>query len=325
MLRLSILCFGLLLLSSTVNFAQSNLYPYEPSPDHPFGLPNPDAPPELLDFAPLIGECECESTIRNPDQSWAETVPMIWRFKYIMNGMGVQDETFKPDGFYAGSIRQFIADSSRWYVHYYSSLGPTSVLPSWEGNATKDNEIILYREQKAPNGMDGFYKITFANISAAGFSWLGEWVKPDESIKYPTWKIECTKKREADRSAEREQILANIKAFSQAYINGDYDALVGAYTEDGKIFPGNTDILAGQAAIKEYWVIKDGSKVLDHQVAPEEIQFIGDYAYDYGRYSGRTQRPDGNTVAWQGKYVIVWKRIGEDWKIYLDIWNRIAN
>ena len=51
--------------------------------------------------------------------------------------------------------------------------------------------FFLY--QKAPNGLDGFFRITFNNISKKGFNWLGEWVDSAEKIKFPTWKIYCTK------------------------------------------------------------------------------------------------------------------------------------
>ncbi|MEO0573238.1 MAG: hypothetical protein AAF039_16140, partial [Bacteroidota bacterium] len=89
------------------SFAQ---YDFEPSAEHPYGLPNPKAPKEILDFAPMIGECDCKSQKRNPDRTWAEPVDMLWRFKYIMDGMGIQDETLKADGKHSGSIRQFIPD-----------------------------------------------------------------------------------------------------------------------------------------------------------------------------------------------------------------------
>lgn len=170
------------------------LYEYEPSEEYPYGRPHPEAPQEIKDFAPLIGECDCQSIMRNQDQTWQEALPMIWRFKYIMNGLAVQDENLKTDGSHSGSIRQYIADSARWYVHYYSSGAPSPVLPAWEGGKTEENKIVLYRPQKAPNGMEGFYKIQFYDISRAGFKWLGEWVNPDESIRYPTWKIECEKR-----------------------------------------------------------------------------------------------------------------------------------
>ncbi|MEM9544668.1 MAG: hypothetical protein AAGA77_01775 [Bacteroidota bacterium] len=168
-------------------------YDYEPSAEHPFGLPNPAAPIEIKDYHPLIGICTCKSEARNQDGSWQDPEDMTWEFKYIMNGMGVQDQTLKEDGGHSGSIRQYIPDSSQWYVHYYSSKSPTPSLSTWSGGKA-GNEIILYRSQKAPNGMEGKYKITFSNISDLGFNWLGEWVNPDESIKYPTWKIECKKK-----------------------------------------------------------------------------------------------------------------------------------
>lgn len=169
-------------------------YEYEPSETHPFGQPNPKAPKEIVDFAPLIGICDCISETRNQDKTWAKPNKMTWEFKYIMNGMAVQDQTLKEDGRHSGSIRQFIADSSKWYVHYYSSASPTTVLSAWEGNK-KDDKIILYREQKAPNGMDGFYKITFSDMTEEGFNWLGEWVNTNESFSYPNWKIACTRRK----------------------------------------------------------------------------------------------------------------------------------
>jgi len=185
---------SLLLLFSV--WVASSQFQYEPSKEHPFGLPNPEAPKEILDFAPLIGECNCLSQTRGADGSWAKEVEMLWRFKYIMNGMAIQDETLKQDASYAGSIRQFIPDSTRWYVHYYSSGNPTTILPSWEGNKNEDGNIVLLRDQTAPNGMEGFYRITFSDISDTGFKWAGEWVSKDQSIEWPTWKISCTKIRQ---------------------------------------------------------------------------------------------------------------------------------
>ncbi|MGB5237256.1 MAG: hypothetical protein WBM43_13600 [Flavobacteriaceae bacterium] len=183
--------FTLLLL--WLGFTLSAQFPYEPSTEHPFGLPNPEAPQEILDFAPLIGECNCLSQTRGLDGTWAKEVEMLWRFKYIMNGMAIQDETLKRNASYAGSIRQFIPDSTRWYVHYYSSASPTTMLPSWEGKKNQDGDIVLYRDQTAPNGMEGDYRITFSDISEHGFKWSGVWVSKDRSIEWPTLKIVCTK------------------------------------------------------------------------------------------------------------------------------------
>ncbi len=168
-------------------------YDYEASDKYPFGKLNPEAPPQVADYAELIGRCNCKSVIRVDQSTWADTLSMLWTFKYIMNGMAVQDETLKADGGYTGSIRQFIADSSRWYVHFFSQVAPSTTLPSWEGGKTENGNIVLYRDQRAPNGLEGDYKITFSNIKNEGFNWVGEWISKDRTIVYPTWRIFCTK------------------------------------------------------------------------------------------------------------------------------------
>ncbi len=177
-------------------FTSLNLYAqyeYEPSAENPYGKLNPDAPEQTADFAPLIGTCRCKSVARLDQTTWGDTVMMNWTFKYIMNGMAVQDQTLKEDGLHSGSIRQYNADSLSWYVHYYSSNFATPTLSAWGGNKTENGDIVLYKDQTAPNGMEGYYRITFSDMSEDGFNWLGEWVDKAETIRYPTWRIYCDK------------------------------------------------------------------------------------------------------------------------------------
>jgi len=170
-------------------------FTYEAREGQPYGQLNPAAAPQVGDYSKLIGLCDCKSVSRNTDGSWADTVNMQWKFNYIMNGMAVQDETLKEDGTSSGSIRQYQADSARWYVHYYSNSSPGGRLPAWEGGM-KGEEIVLYNRQAAPNGTDGYYKIRFYDISDQGFNWLGVWTDLTESFVYENWKIYCTKRHE---------------------------------------------------------------------------------------------------------------------------------
>jgi hypothetical protein len=189
-MKKTITTISCLLFIFMTSFAQ---YENDVSEKHPFGKVHPDAPQQLQDYEALIGLCNCKSTSRNQDGTWADPVEMTWRWKYIMNGMAVQDETLKADGRHSGSIRQFIADSSKWYVHYYSSAGQTPKLPTWEGTKKENGTIVHYKEHKAPNGTEGFYRLTFYDISKTGYKWVGEWVDTLETIVYPTWKIDCTR------------------------------------------------------------------------------------------------------------------------------------
>lgn len=311
--------FTLIILISALGFSQNE---YSASDTNPYGLPNPEAPEQIKDFEGLIGKCNCKSVTRNQDQTWAEPVDMTWEWKYIMNGMAVQDETIKADGKHSGSIRQFIADSSKWYVHYYSSGAPTTSLPTWEGGKKENGNIVLYRDQKAPNGMDGFYRLTFYDISDLGYKWIGEWVDKTEKVIFPTWKIDC--KKETNSTSDLETIKANISAFSKAYMDGNIDALVKMYTDNGKIFPNNRKILSGHTELKSYWSLPEGVKILHHKVTPDKIFIENDTAYDYGYYKGKTLTKDNKEISWQGKYIIVWKKINDEWKIYLDIWNNVT-
>lgn len=169
-------------------------YENEPSEKYPFGKPHPDAPKEIADYEPMIGECDCRSVSRIDQNTWADTVRMKWTFKYIMNGWGVQDLTLKEDGSHGGSLRMYNADSARWYVHYYNTKKFSSPLLTWEGNSA-DEKIILYRDSPAPNGTPGDYRITFTDFSENGYNWVGEWVTKNESIVYPTWRIFCQRTR----------------------------------------------------------------------------------------------------------------------------------
>ena len=173
------------------SFAQYN---YEPNDKFPYGRLNPEAPSQTGDYASLIGKSNCKSVTRNADGTWnPDTVDMVWKFRYFMNGTAVQDETLKADQRHSSSIRQYNIDSAAWYVTYFST-GASPTPGVWSGGKEGD-EIHLYRPQKAPNGMEGFYKLTFYEISQSGFNWKGEWVDPPEQIKYPTWLIFCQKEK----------------------------------------------------------------------------------------------------------------------------------
>jgi ketosteroid isomerase-like protein len=105
-------------------------------------------------------------------------------------------------------------------------------------------------------------------------------------------------------------------------MDGNSEKLSRFYTENGKIFPNNTNIITGREAIKKRWTLPEGLTIKYHKVTPSEIKIIDDFAYDYGYYEGSSVSQKGES-SFKGKYVIIWEKIDDDWKIYLDIWNNI--
>ena len=58
-----------------------------------------------------------------------------------------------------------------------------------------------------------------------------------------------------------------------------------------------------------------------HVLIPTRIEIDGQHAYDHGIYEIAGER-DGK--AWgpvRGKYLVVWRRQSDGWKMELDMWN----
>jgi ketosteroid isomerase-like protein len=116
-------------------------------------------------------------------------------------------------------------------------------------------------------------------------------------------------------------ILSSVTQFSKLFMAGNDAGLAACYTEDGKVFSGGKPIIEGYADLKTYWAPSTEASIAHHKLTPIEITVIGDVAYDYGLYEGTTRMADGSESNWQGKYVVVWKKVAGKWLMYLDIWN----
>lgn len=123
--------------------------------------------------------------------------------------------------------------------------------------------------------------------------------------------------------ADIERILERSARFSDFIVQGQYDSLAATYTEDAKILPPITRIIEGRDSIKKYWGRNPDITTIHHRAVSSELNINGDLAYDYGYYEGTTRQKDGTETPFKGKYVILWKRIHNDWFMYLDMWNPV--
>ncbi len=118
-------------------------------------------------------------------------------------------------------------------------------------------------------------------------------------------------------------ILKNSQNFSKYVVDSNYDMIGESYTENAKIFPKKGNIIEGRKLIIQYWELPKDLKIVHHKIFPNEITIVENVAYDYGYYEGTTKKKNHEEITWKGKYVIIWKKLNDDWKIYLDIWNGI--
>lgn len=106
------------------------------------------------------------------------------------------------------------------------------------------------------------------------------------------------------------------KIFAEGAIKGDSAAVAGVYHPDAEILPPNMATMhrdAMASAMSGFGKAGITSFTLD----TKEI-FPGDETFTE---VGTFQMGDGKKTVDKGKYIVVWKKDGDKWKLYRDIWN----
>lgn len=111
------------------------------------------------------------------------------------------------------------------------------------------------------------------------------------------------------------------RAFSAAYMRGDADAMTELYTSDGVLFPEQSAPITGHEAIRRYWTVKPGRRITRHVLIPTRITVDGRHAYDHGAFEIAGERDGTPWGPVRGKYLVVWRREGDRWRMHLDMWN----
>jgi uncharacterized protein (TIGR02246 family) len=125
-----------------------------------------------------------------------------------------------------------------------------------------------------------------------------------------------------DLEAEEQRIRELDVKWLEAMAAKDAEACAAFYADDGRIMPQNAPAAEGPKAIAEVWSglfqLKDFS--LTFEPTRIVVAEAGDMAYDIGTYSLAFTSEEG-PVKDRGKYVVVWKKVGGDWKVAADIFN----
>jgi len=111
------------------------------------------------------------------------------------------------------------------------------------------------------------------------------------------------------------------RQFSAAYIRGDAAAMMRLYTPDAVIFPERSDAITGLEAIKRYFTLAEGRRITRHQLTATRVVVDGKHAYDHGTYEIAGERDGKAWGPFRGKYLVVWRREPDGWRIQLDMWN----
>ena len=107
--------------------------------------------------------------------------------------------------------------------------------------------------------------------------------------------------------------------WSAAFNKGDSGALAELYTEDAYVLPAGAEMVHGRQAIQDFWA-NTMKQLGDGKLTTVDVQPLGpDAAREIGTFSFRTKGNQPEEIT--GKYVVVWRKVGDQWKLATDIWN----
>ena len=127
-----------------------------------------------------------------------------------------------------------------------------------------------------------------------------------------------------DAAAVTEAITAKDRAYGDAVVAGDIDAIMAQYAPDAILLPPGAPRMEGSAAIRsmfEAWVQEGLPSSMTLTTGDVTVASAGDYAHAVGSFSLSGTAPDGTEWGDEGKYLAVWKNVDGDWKMVADIWN----
>jgi ketosteroid isomerase-like protein len=91
------------------------------------------------------------------------------------------------------------------------------------------------------------------------------------------------------------------------------------YTPDAVVLPPGSQMAKGRSAIQAFWK-KSAEQIGDIKLTTLDVKPLGkDAAREIGTFTLKTKATPPQDVA--GKYVVVWHKVGREWKLGTDIWN----
>jgi len=114
---------------------------------------------------------------------------------------------------------------------------------------------------------------------------------------------------------ETTRIAAAARRFVSLFALSDAAKIASCYTDDAEILSANMSPVRGRAQIESVFKFTNRpGHTIEFQSAELDLQ--GATAIEIGAYV-RKQR-DGSTFS-RGRYIIIWKCVGDEWKIHRDM------
>jgi hypothetical protein len=158
-----------------------------------YGTPNPKAPPELSQFAFLIGKWRCDARVKGEDGTW-QPYQATWVGRYILDGNAIADEyrmtNQKGEVIVHGmNFRSYSVEKKTWVIRWLNATGAfwLELGPEKLGGVRVDPKTITFNfidtfaqdaareaERIGIKSQPTLTRVTFSNISDSRFTWSCE-------------------------------------------------------------------------------------------------------------------------------------------------------
>ena len=126
----------------------------------------------------------------------------------------------------------------------------------------------------------------------------------------------------AAQGAKTDPLLSKIAAeFGAAVSAGNAAKTAMLYTADATVMPPNEPSIKGRANIQAWFQKQIDAGGVNLKLQPIESRISSDLAFETGFYSFSLKQKTGASITDTGKYIVVLRKDGADWKISHDIFN----
>jgi ketosteroid isomerase-like protein len=118
--------------------------------------------------------------------------------------------------------------------------------------------------------------------------------------------------------AQKAEIEAANAKWIEFFNKGDFAGVRSLYTADATAFPPGSPMVRGDA-IGAMWKGM-AEQVGEPKLMTLDVKPLGPTAaQEIGTFRLKTKGPNPKDV--KGKYLVIWEKVGNDWKLAADIWN----
>ncbi|MBS1559779.1 MAG: nuclear transport factor 2 family protein [Bacteroidetes bacterium] len=121
-----------------------------------------------------------------------------------------------------------------------------------------------------------------------------------------------------DTMGLRKIIDEKNKQFAKAHVLRDTAFLNNIFTQEGRVLAPNSEMISGRSAISSINLEYVNYGINEARIETTKLYGCGDYLINEGNYF----MSFGNKgIIDKGKFIYIWKKVGNDWKLDSDIWN----